>query len=81
MRLSTKNNTITIIAFSAYHAKSVACERINDIQFEDPCADTKLSIVTLMDDVQPIVTEKFEFEYWDRSTLISIVVLFDFEKP
>ena len=57
--------------FSAYHENSVDCVKRNEFQYEDPSTDKNISINVLMAEVERILMEKLEFEYWDKPKLIS----------
>ena len=50
-----QNNKLHFSAFSAHHEYS-------GFQFEDPSINRKLTIIILMEEVKPIVTEKCETE-------------------
>ena len=62
--------------FSAYHGNSVPCPKMEEFQLEDPSTDRTLSIETLMEEVEPIVMGKYEFEYRDISKLLPFFGLF-----
>ena len=46
------------LTFSAYHESSAVFAKVKKFQFEDPSADKRLSIKSLMDEVKPIFKEK-----------------------
>ena len=62
---------IALSAFPTYHEKSVACAMIKELQIQDSSTVTKLSIITFMERVKQLVMEKYDFEYRDKSDLIS----------
>ena len=46
-------------------------QKSKNFGFEDPSEKQKLSIITLMEEMKPIVMEKREIEYWAMSKLLS----------
>ena len=43
---------------------------------ESLCRSVKLSIETLMEEIKSVVSEKFEFEYRDKSNIIAPLRIF-----
>ena len=62
--------------FLAYKEKSLACAKIKENQFEDTSTDGKLSIITMMDEIQWKLEWKQEIEYSDSSKLLTLFGLF-----
>ena len=50
-------------ALSAFHENSFDCAKVKEVNFEDTSTAEKLSIITFMEEVEPTVIEKGEFEY------------------
>ena len=49
----------------------LACGKVKEFEFEDLSTDRKLLIITLMEEVKPIVMKKYKVEYRYISKLIS----------